>query len=65
MAVSIRAVEKNIDRERAKIALFRHQATCFEEGTPAHQAAVGRLQAPEGFVIADTKLVAFLKRRLN
>jgi hypothetical protein len=64
MVISIKAVERDIARQQAKVAQLRNQVACLEDGTPAHQAALTKLYWAECHLNADTKLLAWMKRRL-
>jgi transposase len=64
MRLSISAVERDVARQQGRIDRFRRKMSRFAEGTPEHKSAVGRLRVAECFLIADTKLLAWMKRRL-
>jgi hypothetical protein len=64
LSISVRAVERDVARQQAKVDRLRHEASCLDEGTPAHQTAVTRLHWAECHLNADTKLLAWMKRRL-
>jgi hypothetical protein len=60
MALSVRAVERDVARQRAWIAQLRHHVACFQDG-----ALVTRLHWAECALNADTKLLAWMKHRLT
>ena len=64
MALSISDVERDVARQRAKAERLRRMVECSEEHTQEYRSAVARLDAAENSLIADTKLLAFIKHRL-
>jgi septal ring factor EnvC (AmiA/AmiB activator) len=63
MALSIDDVERDVAQQRAEVERLRHEVECFERGTQEHRAAIARLDAAETSLIADTKLLIFIRRR--
>jgi hypothetical protein len=64
MALQISAVERDVARQQAKVADMKRRITLLEAGTPEHVVALCRLETAECFLCADTKLLAYMRRRL-
>ncbi len=65
MTLSISAIEKGLAHTRGELAHWQRVAACFEAGTQQRKTAEARIEYAELSLRANTKLVAFLRRRIS
>ncbi len=57
-------IETGLERARFRRAHWRHVAARFQVGTPEYERAKGQLDFLDTYIIAETRLLAWLRRRL-
>jgi hypothetical protein len=57
-------IEAGLERARLRQAHWRHVAACFAPHTPEHKQAKDRLEFFDTFIISETHLLHWLRRRL-
>jgi hypothetical protein len=65
MTLKISAIEQGLARTRGELAHWQRVAACFEACTPERRAAEQQIELATTSLAANTKLVAFLRRRLG